>query len=121
MRVGNPVPDSAQGGGSTVTELEVRELTDYLRENPTADDAQADDNERFAVASGEKKADKARSRTGSAADRMRKRVAEELGLEEDHVTAAVRAVDHDAKGKPRRYSYWLLVTAAGQKVLAPDA
>jgi hypothetical protein len=112
-----PMPESGQGGGSTVTDAEVAEFVAALRENPARQDAQADDQPQFAKKANEKKSAQARSRTGSAADRMRQKVADVLELDEGDVSAAVRAVETDGQGKPKRYGYWLTISPKGQDQL----
>lgn len=113
-----PLPASQQGGGSTVTESEVREIADALFEDPSRTDVQADDQPQFSRGGGpkgekESNGSKARSRTSSAADRMRLKVAERLEVDADEVHQAIRATATDAKGGVTSYGYWIVLSASG--------
>lgn len=111
------VPGSAQGGGSTTNPADVIAFADLISGNPEAA-VQADPDPGFALLKGESDAENARDRTGSAAHRMRGKVAKRLGIPKSGIRAMVRAVEHDAKGKVRGYSYWLQATEDGQTALA---
>lgn len=107
------LPESEQGGGSTVSTAEVVAFVELLRENPTRTDLMGDDNPQFHKHDNEKTSTGARRRTVSAGGRMRGKVAEALGLDVSSVSAKTRAVDHDSNNKPTRFAYWIVLDADG--------
>jgi hypothetical protein len=123
------VPESGQGGGSSVSDVEVEQITAMLLERPwdveqdpeTPSAVMADARDVFKIREGdEDPADAARRRTSSAADRMRDKVAKALGLKKGlDVKQATRAVawSDESKQHPTEYGYFVRLTVQGATTL----